>query len=76
MITFQDYERFLAKGGKVIDFVYNVIKEHKNSEDYKIAYTADQYNRRRNVTISNYQKIGFIIIIIFEIKTKLTGRNH
>lgn len=57
MITFQDYERFLAKGGKIIDFVYNVIKEHKDSEDYKIAYIADQYNRRRNVTISNYQKI-------------------
>ena len=57
MITFQDYERFLAKGGKVIDFVYNVMKEHKNSEDYKTAYIADQYNRRRNVTISNYQKL-------------------
>lgn len=57
MITYQDYERFLAKGGKIIDFVYNVIKEHKDSEDYKIAYIADQYNRHKNVTISNYQKL-------------------
>lgn len=57
MITYQDYERFLESGGKTIDFVQNVIKEHKNSEDYKIAYTADQYNKRRNVTISNYQKL-------------------
>ena len=31
MITYQDYERFLESGGKTIDFVLNVIKEHKNS---------------------------------------------
>lgn len=61
MITYQDYERFLESGGKTIDFILNVIKEHKNSEDYKIAYTADQYNRHKNVTISNYQKLLYFL---------------
>jgi len=57
MITYQDYLKAIQDGVSVADFVLNVIKEHKNSEDYKIAYTADQYNRHRNVTISNYQKL-------------------
>lgn len=57
MITYQDYLKAIQDGVSVADFVLNVIKEHKNSEDYKLAYTADQYNRHRNVTISNYQKL-------------------
>lgn len=39
-----------------MDFVRQVINEHKSSELYKIAQVANDYYCQRNTTITNYQK--------------------
>lgn len=40
-----------------IDFVKQVIAEHKASEDYQNAVTGDLYYKKRNATIERYQKL-------------------
>lgn len=58
MITYQDFEKVKdSDERKRMAFVMSVINAHKNSEDYRIAYIADQYNRHKNVTIREYQKL-------------------
>ena len=37
------------------------VNNHKNSEQYKMAYIADQYNRHLNVTIREYQKLLYTV---------------
>lgn len=62
MITYQDFEK--VKDGdetKRMSFVQSVINYHKNSEQYKMAYIADQYNRHLNVTIREYQKLLYTV---------------
>lgn len=38
-------------------FIYAAIQEYKSSEEYRDAWTANEYYERRNVTISQYQKL-------------------
>lgn len=62
MITYQDFEK--VKDGdetERMSFVQSVINNHKNSEQYKMAYIADQYNRHLNVTIREYQKLLYTV---------------
>ena len=47
MKTFQDY---VAAPDK-LDFIRQAINDHLNSEVYKIAVTADEYERQQNTTI-------------------------
>lgn len=42
-------------------FAQSVINDHKNSDLYREAYIADQYNRHRNVTITEYQKLLYTV---------------
>ena len=42
-------------------FTQSVINDHKNSDLYREAYIADQYNRHRNVTITEYQKLLYTV---------------
>jgi hypothetical protein len=54
------YQDLLAVGDYEKDrvqFVRNVIEHHKKSDAYKTAYIADQNDRHKNVTISEYQKL-------------------
>ncbi len=49
MLTFNDFEKAESKK----DFVLRAIGVHKNSDAYKTAKTADEYDAQRNTTISN-----------------------
>ena len=49
----RDYDR--------MTFVLAAISEHKSSELYKIAELADEYDRKQNRTIINYQKLLYTV---------------
>lgn len=57
LYTFQDFE----KAQSVPDFLYSAIERHKTSDQYKIAVTADQYDRQLNTTINEYVKTIFTL---------------
>lgn len=61
MITYQDLTKVGDDEQERINFVYNVISQHQNSDDYKTAWTADQYYKKRNVTITEYQKLLYTV---------------
>ena len=52
MKTFQEYTAAPDK----LDFIRQAIDDHLNSEVYKIAVTADEYERQQNTTIRSYVK--------------------
>lgn len=56
MYTYQDLLKVGNDDQKRISFVMSVILAHKDSEFYKMAWTADQYDRNRNTEILQYQK--------------------
>ena len=55
MYTFQDYEAALA-AGKVADFIAAAIKQHIQSDEYKTAVDADEYDCQRDVLVNTYTK--------------------
>lgn len=61
MITYQDLLNVGVDENKRMDFVLSLIKEHKNSEMYKTAVIAQEYDKRRNTTIMQYQKLLYTI---------------
>lgn len=52
-LTFQDFAA-AEKKENLAGFVRRAISEHENSAEYKIAVTADEYDRKRNTTICRY----------------------
>lgn len=50
MLTYQDFEAAEDRA----NFITQAIMEHTGSEEYLLALDADEYDRQRNVTISNY----------------------
>ena len=61
MITYQDMQKKLTSGMTLVDFVKEVITDHKNKPDYRLATVAKEYNEHRNVTISQYQKLLYTV---------------
>lgn len=61
MITYQDMQKKLTSGMTLVDFVKEVITDHKNKPDYRLAEVAKEYNEHRNVTISQYQKLLYTV---------------
>ena len=62
MKTYQDFLKETTENNvPVMDFVYQAIKDYQNSDEYKDALIADEYNRRRNRTIVQYQKMLYTI---------------
>lgn len=57
MKTYQDLQEAKDKAA----FILSAINEHKASEAYKIAVDAEEYDRRRNVTILQYQKVLYTL---------------
>lgn len=57
MITYQDFLKIGDNEQDRIQFVRNVITDHKASADYKIAQIGNDYLRHRNTTIGQYQKL-------------------
>lgn len=56
MLTYQD---FLEAQGDIPAFLAKAINQHMDSEMYKIAKDADEYDRQKNVTIYNYVRTIF-----------------
>lgn len=56
MITYQDMLAVAQTDIEKADFVLRAINDHKNSELYKTAETADTYYRCRNKTTMEYQR--------------------
>lgn len=57
MMTYQDLQKVNPNDERARqDFVRAIIAEHKSTKDYKMAVTADQYDRKRNTTIIQYEK--------------------
>ena len=57
MLTYQDLLKIPEDDAKErMNFVRNVISQHKSSDAYQMAVTGNQYNAKRNTSIMNYQK--------------------
>lgn len=61
MLTYQDLQKIGQSDSERLNFVMNVIETHKNSDAYKMADVADQYDHKKNVTICEYQKLLYTI---------------
>lgn len=57
MYTFQDLQAVGANERDRMTFCLDVIDEHKASPAYEEALIANEYDKQRNVTISNYRKL-------------------
>lgn len=57
MVTYQDLQKVGNDENKRMEFVYGVISQHKTTDAYKNAVIADEYDKQRNRTIVNYQKL-------------------
>lgn len=60
MIKIKTYQDFIGVGeneAERMEFVREVISEHKSSDLYKTAQIADEYDRKQNMTILQYQKL-------------------
>lgn len=61
MKTYEDLLEYVDNDDKKMQFVFEAITEHKNSDAYKEAVTAYEYYKKRNTTILNYQKLLYTI---------------
>lgn len=59
MYTYQDLLK--AEESNKLNFVRSIISTHVSSPDYRFAEVAEQYYKRRNVTIMNYQKLLYTV---------------
>lgn len=57
MRTYQDFIEIGENEAERMEFVRELIGEHKNSDLYKTAQIADEYDRKQNRTILQYQKL-------------------
>ena len=55
-LTYQDLLEVPDTDKDRMQFVRKAIQDHQNSDLYKVADIADQYYRKQNITIVNYQK--------------------
>ena len=53
MQTYQDFTKAVEKG-QLLSFLRKAINQHRESEMYKLAVIADDYDRQRNTTINTY----------------------
>ena len=61
MITYQDLLAVGENNAERMDFVHKVINDHVQTSLYKTAMLADTYDRKRNFTIMQYQKLLYTI---------------
>lgn len=57
MRTYQDLTELGEQVEKRMEFVHQAISEHKSSDLYRTAQIADEYDRKQNRTIMQYQKL-------------------
>ena len=61
MITYQDLQLVQDDDQKKMAFVHKTIDEHKASDDYEFAETAELYYRHRNKTINDFKKWIYLV---------------
>ena len=61
MKTYSDLLEVIENDEKLQEFVRGIITEHKTSDMYKEAEIAYDYYRKRNVTITQYQKLLYTL---------------
>ena len=61
MITYQDFLEVGQEERDRMEFCLRVISSHKRSELYQTALLADEYYRKKNRTIVNFQKLLYTI---------------
>ena len=61
MITYQDFLQVGQDVNHIMAFIHSAIFQHKATNMYKTAVVADEYDKRRNRTIVNYQKLLYTI---------------
>ena len=61
MITYQDYLKVGEDDTKKAEFVHNAIFTHKASDAFKLAEVAEEYAKRQNRTITEYEKLLFTV---------------
>lgn len=61
MKTYEDLLEYVDNDDRKMQFVFEAIAEHKNSDAYKDAVTAYEYYKKRNTTILKYQKLLYTI---------------
>ena len=61
MKTYEDLLEVVENEEKLQEFVRSAITEHKQSNLYKEAETAYEYYKKRNVTITQYQKLLYTL---------------
>ena len=61
MITYQDLLTVPQTDKDRMDFVKKVIGEHKTTPLYKMAQVADLYDRHKNKTILDFQKLLYTV---------------
>lgn len=64
MKTFNDFEDVIALGDtdeRRLEFVKSAIQDHKSSVEYHDAYIAEQYAKKKNVTIMEYVKLLYTL---------------
>ena len=59
--TYQDLLNVAEDDKSRAEFVLKVIHNHKQSDDYKIAAIAEEYNKHKNVKITEYQQILYTV---------------
>lgn len=52
LLTFQDFQTAVEKG-KQLTFIRDAIENHRNSDQFKIAEIADEYDAQKNTTIND-----------------------
>lgn len=75
MITFQDYQEAVNKG-KEIEFIQDAITKYRNSDEYKIACDAEEYEAERNVTILKFLAFVYSVSMPGQKIPDLTSANH
>lgn len=62
MKTYQDFLEVAEKSDRErMEFVLSAINNHKDSDSYKQAVIAKEYDAHRNVTIANFQKLLYTL---------------
>lgn len=62
MKTYQDFLEVAEKSDRErMEFVLSAINNHKDSDLYKQAVIAKEYDAHRNVTIANFQKLLYTL---------------
>ena len=57
MLTYQDLQKVQDDDKAKMEFAYALIYEHKNTELYETAEIADEYDKHKNRTIVEFQKL-------------------